>query len=211
MLRFWCEEIGLAYEGPLPIRRGVTQHRFEFSHSIVKVNVHEAPLVQGAAGGYRELLLAQRGLSSPKWLRDPDGNLVCLWPDAAGGLNQLGMRMGVCDLERHRAFFGKTLGFEERAPLYPGSACFAVGQSHLILEQAADLVCDAGLAGTGWRYITLQVFAVDEVHAQLLAGGAREAMAPKTLGTTARISMVLDPDDNWIELSQRASLVGTLD
>jgi lactoylglutathione lyase len=44
----------------------------------------------------------------------------------------------------------------------------------------------------------------------LLAGGAREAMAPRTLGTTARVSMVLDPDGNWIELSQRASLVGTL-
>ena len=26
-LRFWREEVGLAYEGPLPIRRGVTQHR----------------------------------------------------------------------------------------------------------------------------------------------------------------------------------------
>ena len=36
-------------------------------------------------------------------------------------------------------------------------------------------------------------------------------MAPVTLGTTARISMVRDPDGNWIELSQRASIAGSLD
>jgi lactoylglutathione lyase len=36
-------------------------------------------------------------------------------------------------------------------------------------------------------------------------------MPPTTLGTTARISMVRDPDGNWIELSQRASIVGTLE
>ena len=32
-----------------------------------------------------------------------------------------------------------------------------------------------------------------------------------TLGKTARISMVRDPDGAWIELSQRASIVGSLD
>ena len=45
----------------------------------------------------------------------------------------------------------------------------------------------------------------------VLAHGGREARAPVTLGTTARISMVRDPDGNWIELSQRASLTGSLE
>jgi len=66
------------------------------------------------------------------------------------------------------------------------------------------------MTGRGWRYITFQVFKVDEDHARVLAAGGREAMAPTTLGTTARISMVRDPDGNWIELSQRASLVGAI-
>jgi hypothetical protein len=44
----------------------------------------------------------------------------------------------------------------------------------------------------------------------MIAVGARDATAPKTLGTTAWISMLLDPDGNWIELSQRASIVGML-
>jgi lactoylglutathione lyase len=30
------------------------------------------------------------------------------------------------------------------------------------------------------------------------------------LGETARISFILDPDGNWIEISQRASLTGAL-
>ena len=79
-----------------------------------------------------------------------------------------------------------------------------------MLEQDRHASIDAGIRGKGWRYITFQVFKVDEVHAAVLAAGGREARAPITLGTTARISMVLDPDGNWIELSQRASIVGTL-
>jgi hypothetical protein len=40
--------------------------------------------------------------------------------------------------------------------------------------------------------------------------GVREGLAPITLGDVARISMILDPDGNWIELSRRASIVGSL-
>ena len=43
----------------------------------------------------------------------------------------------------------------------------------------------------------------------MLNAGAREALPPKTLGDVARI-MVLDPDGSWIELLQRASIVGSL-
>jgi hypothetical protein len=35
-------------------------------------------------------------------------------------------------------------------------------------------------------------------------------VSPFTLGSTARISFVADPDGNWIEISQRASLTGDL-
>ena len=65
--------------------------------------------------------------------------------------------------------------------------------------------------GKGYRYITFQVFKCDQEHARILKLGGREAMPPTTLGTTARISMVRDPDGNWIEISQRASITGSLD
>jgi predicted enzyme related to lactoylglutathione lyase len=62
----------------------------------------------------------------------------------------------------------------------------------------------------GWRYITLQIADIDAVHHELLSKGVREGLAPITLGDVARISMILDPDGNWIELSRRASIVGSV-
>jgi catechol 2,3-dioxygenase-like lactoylglutathione lyase family enzyme len=62
----------------------------------------------------------------------------------------------------------------------------------------------------GWRYITLQIADIDAVHAELRSKGVREGLAPITLGDVARISMILDPDGNWIELSRRTSIVGGL-
>jgi lactoylglutathione lyase len=81
----------------------------------------------------------------------------------------------------------------------------------ILVEAAADAPAEAPMDGPGWRYITFQVFKADAAHAHALANGGREAMAPLTLGTTARISMVKDPAGNWIELSQRASITGSLE
>ena len=70
---------------------------------------------------------------------------------------------------------------------------------------------DGPAALTFWQNEIGLPFEVDREHAHVLAHGGREARAPVTLGTTARISMVRDPDGNWIELSQRASLTGSLE
>jgi catechol 2,3-dioxygenase-like lactoylglutathione lyase family enzyme len=43
-----------------------------------------------------------------------------------------------------------------------------------------------------------------------LSLGATEGRGVVTLGETARISFIRDPDGNWIEISQRASLTGPL-
>ena len=65
--------------------------------------------------------------------------------------------------------------------------------------------------GTGFRYITIQVRKADIEHEQILKRGGEEGLAPVTLGDVARFSFVRDPDGNWIEISQRASLTGSLD
>lgn len=62
----------------------------------------------------------------------------------------------------------------------------------------------------GFRYLTIQVRDVDAEHAGIIARGGSEGRPPVTLGTTARISFVRDPDGNWIEISQRASLTGPI-
>jgi lactoylglutathione lyase len=68
------------------------------------------------------------------------------------------------------------------------------------------------MTGLGYRATSpCQVFEVDREHAGILARGGAEGRAPLTLGKVARISFVRDPDGNWIEISQRASLTGSLE
>ena len=148
---------------------------------------------------------AREGLAAPVSLADPEGNRVTLVPPGHEGVTQIGVRLGVRDVEAHRLFYAEVFGFPEERP-----GVFRAGESLILLEADQSAPADAQMRGRGWRYITFQVFKVDDEHAAVLAGGGREALAPLTLGATARISMVRDPDGNWIELSQRASIVGSL-
>jgi catechol 2,3-dioxygenase-like lactoylglutathione lyase family enzyme len=208
MLAFWQGEAGVPFDHLLPIRRGQDQHRHDALGSVLKINHMADPLPDTPPSGYRELILARKGLDAPVSLADPEGNRVKLVPPGFEGVTQIGVRLAVRDLEAHRRFYREALGLTEKP--HPGGAAFRAGETLLILEQSPDAPAEAEFRGRGWRYITFQVFKVDEEHARVLAAGGREAMAPTTLGTTARISMVRDPDGNWIELSQRASIVGSL-
>ena len=123
---------------------------------------------------------------------------------------RIGIRLGVRDVDEHRRFYTQGLGLREVESI-SGRATFLAGDTALIVERSADAPHDAAFEGKGWRYITFQVFEVDREHAHVVAHGGREARAPETLGTTARVSMVRDPDGNWIELSQRASITGSLE
>ncbi|WP_374574254.1 VOC family protein [Phenylobacterium sp.] len=210
MLAFWQGEAGVPFDHLLKIRRGQDQHRHHLMGSVLKINHHAEPLPDAPPSGYRELIIARPGLQAPRPLADPDGNRVVLAPPGWMGVNQIGVRLAVRDLAAHRAFYADALGLAEE-PADAGRAAFRAGESLLILEESPDAVADAGFQGKGWRYITFQVFKVDAEHARILERGGREAVAPVTLGKTARISMVRDPDGNWIEISQRASIVGVLD
>jgi lactoylglutathione lyase len=206
MLAFWQGEAGLAFDHLLPIRKGQDQHRHDANGSVVKLNHNADPLPDTPPSGYRELIVAREGLIAPRPLADPEGNRVTLVPPGYDGITQVGVRIAVRDLDAHSRFYREALELPQEAP-----SRFRAGESLVLLEESPDAPADAQMRGPGWRYITFQVFKVDEEHAKVLAHGGREALAPVTLGTTARISMVRDPDGNWIELSQRASIVGSLE
>ena len=209
MLAFWQGEVGLPFDHLLKIRRGQDQHRHDALGSVIKINHLEEPLPEGPPTGYRELYLVREGLTEPKPMTDPDGNKVTLVPHGWRGIGQIGVRLAVRDLEAQRRFYAEALGLEA-APCETGAA-FRAGESLILIEQADDAPAEAPFDGPGWRYLTFQVFKVDAEHAHILAHGGREATAPVTLGTTARISMVKDPAGNWIEISQRASITGSLE
>lgn len=209
LLRFWQTNVGLKLDQVLPVRRGQIQYRHDALGSVVKINYFADELLRAPSSGYRELLIARKNITGPEQLIDPDGNCVTLLPLGSKGITQIGVRLTVRDMDAHRDFYKRALGLEEQRQTV-GTA-FHAGETLIMLEEQRGTAIDAPFRATGWRYITFQVFNVDEVHAEIVAAGGREGLAPTTLGTTARISMILDPDGNCIELSQRASIVGPLD
>jgi len=209
MLDFWQNEIGLPFDHMLPLGNGLQQHRHDLLGSVLKINHARNELPAAPPSGYRKLLIAREGLLGPKRLTDPDGNRVTLVPPGSDGIERIGIRLGVRDVNAHRRFYAVSLGLPD-VPEQGGDS-FLCGDSVILFEKAADVQPDPVMEGPGWRYITIQIRNVDEEHARILAGGGREGRAPATLGKVARISFIRDPDGNWIEMSQRASLTGALD
>jgi lactoylglutathione lyase len=209
MLRFWRDEVGVPFDHVLKIRPGMDQHRHDLLGSVLKINHRADPLPDSPPSGYVELLIAREGLAEARPGVDPDGNRVSLVPSGTHGIGQIGVRVVVRDLAAARAFYADALGLAEES--YAGGAAFRAGESVILIEQADDAPQEAPFDGPGWRYLTFQIFKVEVEHAHVLAHGGREAVAPVTLGATARISMVKDPAGNWIELSQRASITGSLE
>lgn len=210
VLSFWQAEVGATFDHVLSIGPGHDQHRHDILGSVLKINHVSEPLSDSPPTGYRELVIARRGLTRPQRLTDPNGIAVTLVPHGYEGIQQVAIRIGVRDLAAHRHFYGTALGLAKGDPTSKRLA-YRAGETVIFLEESSDAPADASVQGMGWRYITFQVFKVDEEHRRVLQHGGREALAPQTLGTTAKFSMVRDPDGNWIELSQRASIVGSLD
>jgi len=205
MLAFWQGEVGLPFEELLPVGGGVRQHRHAANGSVVKINHARDPLPDLPPSGYRELLIARAGLAGPRSLTDPDGNRVTLLPPSHDGVTGIGVRVAVCDLGAFGDFYGRVFGLVAAGP-----HAYRCGDTVLFGEARPDAVPAGEVRAPGYRYLTVQVRDVEAAHAELVRRGASEGRPPVTLGTTARISFVRDPDGNWIEVSQRASLTGPL-
>jgi len=205
MLAFWRDEVGLPYEELLPMGGGVQQHRLGLNGSVLKINHSREPLPDEPRSGYVELAIAREGLQAPRALLDPDGNRVVLVPPRHDSVSAIGVTLGVRDPAAFRAFYGKALELEPA-----GEDAFRCGDS-LLRFRADRAAREVGrMTGPGYRYVTIQVRDVDAEHAGILARGGAEGRPPLTLGKVARISFVRDPDGNWLEISQRASLTGPL-
>ncbi|MGE0621881.1 MAG: VOC family protein [Pseudomonadales bacterium] len=205
LLAFWQREVGLPFSELLPVGRGLDQHRHAIGDSVLKVNHARDRLPEAAPAGYRALTLARPDVDRMLELADPDGNTLRLVPQGWDGITQLRLSVLVTDLERHRSFYGSVLGLPERR-----RGLFDIGASELELLEG-EATPEPEQRARGYRYVTLQVFDVKRVHADILARGGREGMAPLKLGEVAHISFVRDPDGNWIEISQRKSITGSLD
>jgi predicted enzyme related to lactoylglutathione lyase len=206
MLKYWQTKVGLHFEAMQPLGQGVRQHRYDMNGSVLKLNSVRDPMAQAKQSGYRELWIASTEVVESETLWDGDGNAIHLVLPGHSGVNGIALKLIVSSAARFREFYGTVMQLEPA-----GKDRYRCGDSLLIYEEYPNAAQDTPLRAKGYRYFTIQVADIDQEHANLVARGAREAMPPTTLGETARISFIRDPDGNWIELSQRASLTGPLE
>lgn len=204
MLAFWQQEVGLSCAEMLPLGGGLQQHRHTIGDSILKLNHGREPLPDAEQGGIRRLLIAREGIASIEELFDPEGNAVVLVPPGQGQIEQIRVELVVSDLVSHQRFYGDVLGLPAL-----DAVTFRCGISQIRLLEG-DAAADPVHVARGYRYLTLQVFDVVGVHERILAAGGREGRPPLRLGDVAYISFIRDPDGNWLEISQRKSLTGSL-
>ncbi len=127
--------------------KGLDQYRHDALGSVLKINHYHAPLPEAPASGYRELIIARPGIPHPQHLIDPDGNRVCLVPPGTDGIDQIGMRMGIRNLEPHRGFYRSALGLTEEA--YEHGTAFRAGESLILLEEQRGCPKRCRLRGQG--------------------------------------------------------------
>jgi lactoylglutathione lyase len=211
MLAFWQQEIGLTFDHMLPLGGGVRQHRHDFHGGVFKLNHSRHALPKAAGGGHIRLIIARADVTDITTKIDPDGNAVTLVPPSTHGIHHWAIEIAANSEDEFLAFYHTALGL----PLTDSDQiAVQVGRSQIIARIDPMLAVQTNaepMARAGYRYTTLQVDKVDPVHAAVLAAGGTEGAAPKTLGETARISFIRDTLGNWMELSQRASITGSLD
>lgn len=205
-LAFWREKIGLPYEELLKAGKGNHQHRHSLNGSVFKLNHTQNELPASEDSGYAELLIARKGLDSVQQFVDPDGNKVSLVPSGHRGITHIGVQMEVRSVAVFQHFFSQAMGFEKI-----DDSTFKCATTLIFLRENTAKKPVGEMRDTGFRYLTVQVFDVVKEHNRVVNEGGVEGAAPITLGETAKISFVRDPDGNWIEISQRASLTGSLE
>ena len=147
-------------------------------------------------------------LSSTNVYGDHGGGWVdeCTPPDpgmarARARLADLTLRAVTADTDAFARFYGERLGLKPDGP-----HAFRLGESRIVAAEG-PAPARAGWRERGLRYMTVQIFDCDGLTAALERQGVEVGMAPRTIGQV-RYSFVRDPDGNWIELSERASLTG---
>jgi lactoylglutathione lyase len=150
-------------------------------------------------------------------MHDPDANEIELVPTGNRGVNQIEIHIGVTDEAAFEHFYGGAMQAERLA-----AGRFKLGETIISFQgdpaavraqrsqsaSAADVI--ASMRAIGMRYITVQVRDVDAEHRRFMSMGVWEGAAPVSLGAVARVSFIRDPDGNFIEISQRASLTGPI-
>lgn len=199
---FWTDVAGMPYTKFEKLGGGVRQHRFDGHGSVIKVN-HSRSVMDPHATIHRRLRLASDRVTSPELVFDPEGVEIELVPVGHDGIVDVEVVNATADPSEARRFWVDGIGGSE---IEPGR--FRVGDSIVRCIPEPALVKPTVRSAPGFRYLTVQVQHVDEAWPRLVEMGFVGEMEPTTLGTTARVSFVRDPDGGYVEISERAEFTG---
>ncbi len=209
---FWRHDVGVPFEEWIKVGGGVRQYRFGCHGSVIKVNHARHPLAPEADAPtvYRALRIASDRVTAPTPLDHPDGVPVTLVPPDHHDIVGIEITIATTDPAEARRFWVDALGADDLTSGDPSDARYRLGDTIVRCVHEPGLTPMTEREAAGFRYLTVQVFDVDTEHTRITALGFPEAWAPVTLGTTARVSFVRDPDGGFVEISQRASLTGPI-
>jgi lactoylglutathione lyase len=202
-LAFWQGPVSLPYDHLGKLGGGMQQHRHHMNGSILKMNHAREPLPALPPSGIVEVLIARDDLDTPRHLIDPDGNRVTLVPKGCEGVVGVGVVLRVNNRDATDRFYRHVMQFEAA-----GRGVYRCGDSLVIVGEEGKVEKSAEWRAPGYRYTTVQIWDAAKEHAGILARGGEEGAPLRVLGETVRYSFVRDPDGNFIEISQRASLTG---
>ncbi|MEZ5219418.1 MAG: VOC family protein [Ilumatobacteraceae bacterium] len=202
---FYEGELGLEYDHLLKVGGGLHQHRLRLVGAVLKLNSSRTPLPTDAPTCLRSFSLpATTGAPGQQGERfDPDGTRVEVTPSTTNRPDLIGIEWASRDTDRLTTMLRAGLG-----AVGSGDDRWTVGSTEIRLIH--DAAAEHAPEGTGFRYLTVQVFDVRGEHERLCEEGWSEVRPPVRLGDTAAISFVRDPDGVLLEVSQRASLTGAL-
>ncbi|MCP5025031.1 MAG: VOC family protein [Actinomycetia bacterium] len=199
---FWADTVGAPYTKFEKIGGGVRQHRFDGHGSVIKVNHSRNPMAPGPTI-HRRLRIVSDRTTQPELVHDPEGVEVELVPAGHDGIIDVEIINATADLTEARRFWVDGIGGTEMEP-----GRFRVGDSIVRCIEEEGLERPTDRQGPGFRYLTVQVQHVDVAWPRLVEMGFEGEMAPTSLGTTARVSFIRDPDGGYLEVSERAEFTG---
>ena len=201
MLAYYRDVIGVHFDHDLPLGGGRMQSRHTWGDSVIKLNHRRDAVPHAPATGWSALKLLGPGASDGQ--HRPGRNVVARAPAEVGGRRS---QLTVRDARASLAFFA-ALGL----PL--AGERIGVGASAIrVRDDRQTRATPDSRAGPCALH-----HAADRPRRPGACHVARSTQAPRGkggtahAGTVARISFVVEPGGNWIELSQRASIVGSLD
>lgn len=211
MHNFYNGELGLKFEGTVPMGPKFKLSRYMLNGSVLKLWHAADPLPPRASAGFKVLTVADPQTSAPRTVRDPDGNQLQFVPTGHNRVDQIEFQMGVSDLKAAERFYVEVAGAERIA-----ENRYRLGQTILTLNadpaarpvktQPVTNPLDAvmAMAGPGVRYLTLQVRDCAAEYQRLQGKEYNPGVQfSSAAGPLVGLFMIRDPDGNWIEVLQR--------